>query len=45
MYTCPECGEQSMAKRVDKPGWYLLHCDKCGAELGPFRDEKDKGVA
>jgi ribosomal protein L37AE/L43A len=45
MYTCPECGEKSVKKHVERPGWYILRCEKCGAEMGPFRDAEDKGVA
>jgi DNA-directed RNA polymerase subunit RPC12/RpoP len=45
MYLCQECGERSMVKKPKEPGWYMLHCEKCGAELGPFRDAEDKGVA
>lgn len=44
-YTCPECGEDAMVKHSDKPGWYNLKCEKCGAERGPFQDTQDKGVA
>lgn len=44
-YVCPDCGEESMVKKTDKPGWYRLHCQKCGAERGPFRDAEDKAVA
>lgn len=44
-YVCPECGEEAMVKKPDKPGWYRLHCDKCGAERGPFQNVQDPGVA
>ncbi|MEE9600120.1 MAG: hypothetical protein V3W22_00265 [Thermoplasmata archaeon] len=45
VYTCPECGEQSMVKKAGEPGWYLLHCNKCEAERGPFLNAEDKSVA
>lgn len=44
-YVCPDCGEKSMVKKPDKSGWYLLHCEKCEAERGPFRNAEDKSVA
>ncbi|MFQ6012998.1 MAG: hypothetical protein ACE5LS_05085 [Thermoplasmata archaeon] len=44
-YVCPECGEEAMVKRAEKPGWYRLKCEKCDAERGPFPDGRDMSVA
>lgn len=34
-----------MVKAEEKPGWYHLKCEKCGAERGPFQDVRDISVA
>ncbi len=34
-----------MVRKTEKPGWYNLKCEKCGAERGPFPDAEDMSVA
>ena len=33
-----------MVRTTAKPGWYILKCEKCGAERGPFPDVEDMSV-
>lgn len=44
-YTCPECGEEAMVRKAGEPGWYMLHCNACDAERGPFLNSDDRAVA
>ncbi len=34
-----------MVRTTEKPGWYNLKCEMCGAERGPFPDAEDMSVA
>lgn len=34
-----------MVKVEEKPGWYTLKCEMCGAERGPLQDLPDMSVA